>query len=148
MVGTILDYYRSSGKKDCTIHVIIVQDSCESIPEPEEKSKKALKKKKVARQASKVKQEPVIQQSKIKQEPAVQKPTPILKKEQGSKKRSFSEALEEPEKEEIKDEEDSESGPEQVFIPRDNNGVAYRTRTRHKIQPEDIERSAEFGIPI
>ncbi|KAL2801489.1 hypothetical protein BJX63DRAFT_438846 [Aspergillus granulosus] len=35
-----------------------------------------------------------------------------------------------------------------LTVPKEEDRVAYRTRRRHILQQEDIDRSAEFGVPI
>ncbi|KAL4941415.1 hypothetical protein BDV06DRAFT_181433 [Aspergillus oleicola] len=73
------------------------------------------------------------------------------------KKRSFSIALEDEDQEndqkaEKEAQEEAEGDAELLDLlfvrPAKEDGVAYRTRKRHTLQPEDIQRSAEFGIPI
>ncbi|KAL4860583.1 hypothetical protein BDV12DRAFT_204892 [Aspergillus spectabilis] len=102
-----------------------------------------------------IKQELTVQESEdmaeVKQEPAIPNFT---------KKRSFSTALKEPKvesEEELEETEDKEEDegpdidlpdPDTLFVLEEEDGVAYRTRKRHKIQAEDIKCSAEYGIPI
>ncbi|KAL4860302.1 hypothetical protein BDV12DRAFT_205273 [Aspergillus spectabilis] len=147
----ILQQYQENNKKG--IFVIIIQDIVEPIPtEPEKGIKKTRKKKGAAKPRSSVrepdmKQEPdveqeaVIRELNIKQEPAIQSI---------SRKRCFSVALKEVdiklglEKQEEK--EDSDTIFEALSVPTEDDSIAYRTRKRHTIQPENIERSAKFGI--
>jgi hypothetical protein len=83
--------------------------------------------------------------------------TPKIKTEPGvRKKRSFSVASIKPEPEELpvfkkeKEEEEPESPLDlpslsELLFGEEEDRVAYRTRNRHTLQPEDLERSAEFG---
>lgn len=146
----ILKQYQENGKKDCTIFVIIIRavsDPAPAGPKKTKKEKKTTKAKEVTKPGSctqepDIKQEPAIQELDIKQESSVQGL---------SKKRSWSVALKEldeilADENQVKPEENKDS--DTLPIPTEERGVAYRTRRHHIIQPEDIERSAEYGIPI
>ncbi|KAL4981847.1 hypothetical protein BDW68DRAFT_183105 [Aspergillus falconensis] len=144
------------GKINKGICIIITKTVPEPSAAPSAEPKAKRTKGKTKRQSfvreSKVKQEP-----EVKQEPYVEQDTIIqddnLKAVPGPairKKRSFSVALKEPKEPEIdiQEKELEQELSDLLFVPEEKDGVAYRMRKRHILQQEDIERSAEFGIPI
>jgi hypothetical protein len=146
----ILKQYQENGKKDCTIFVIIIRaasDPAPAGPRKTKREKKTTKGKEVIKPGSRtqepdIKQKPAIQEPDIKQESTVRGLT---------KKRSWSVALKEldeilADEDQVKLEENKDS--DTLPIPTEEHGIAYRTRRRHIIQPEDVKRSAEYGIPI
>lgn len=134
------DWFRNKNGELETIYVIVVRKEDAKTPPKAQKDVKETKKDfknslKEAKSKSTLK---------IKPEPAVRK------------KRSFSVASIKPEPEDMpaikkeKEEEDAESPSDLpsmsvLLFKEEEDGVAYRTRNRHTLQPEDIERSAEFG---
>ncbi|CBF81146.1 predicted protein [Aspergillus nidulans FGSC A4] len=148
------------GKNSKGIFVIITRTvsdpSAAPDAEPKAKQTKRTTKRQSSVRVSKVKQEPEIKQEpevkqELEQDITVQDknlkvvPGPAIRK-----KRSFSVALKE-KKEPDSDTQEKDTEQESLellFVPEEKDGVAYRTRKRHILQQEDIERSAEFGIPV
>lgn len=133
--------------------MIILQAATELPPVPEDnkpKRKKRITKSKSFVQEPEVKLEPGIKLEL--EEPEVVRD--LLAEPVVRKKRSFSIALKDKDQKEEKEveEEAEEAAEEEAELlsvpPAKEDGVAYRTRKRHALQLDDIQRSAEFGIPI
>lgn len=130
----LADWFRNKSGELETIYVIVVRKEDATTPIKAKKEIKETKKE--------PKKEPKAKPTlKVKTEPAVRK------------KRSFSIASIKPEPEEMpatkKEKEESQSpfdllSPSALLFGDKESGVASRTRKRHALQPEDIERSTEF----
>lgn len=150
------------GKNNKGIFIIITKTISEpsAVPNAELKVKrtKGITKRQSSVRESKVKQEPKVKQElEVKQEPYIEQDTIIqdnnLKVVPGPairKKRLFLVVLKELKEPEINIQEKNleQELLELLFVPKEKDRVAYRTRKRYILQQEDIERSAEFSIPI